>query len=65
MPVGIEIGRAIILAGGENTLTNWDVTKKVSVSVYRYLKGMGFRSFMADIFCQNHNFVNARDNQMG
>jgi Leucine-rich repeat (LRR) protein len=46
MPVGIEIGRAIILAGGENTLTNWDVTKKVSVSVYRYLKGMGFTDEM-------------------
>ncbi|MEI7670910.1 MAG: dockerin type I domain-containing protein, partial [Deltaproteobacteria bacterium] len=44
VPVGIDIGRAIILGGGEAAQSNtyWDVTKKLTVAAYRDFKSKGY-----------------------
>jgi hypothetical protein len=44
VPVGIDFGRAIILAGGEAEQNNtyWDVSKKLAVETYRDFMAKGF-----------------------
>ena len=44
LPFGNDIGRAIILAGGEATINNryWDVTKTLTTDAYRNFKVNGF-----------------------
>ena len=48
IPVDIDIGRAIILAGGEASLQNlyWNVTKKLALDAYRDFKYSGFNDDM-------------------
>jgi len=48
IPVGVDYGRVIILGGGEADETNtyWDVTKKLTVEVYRDFKAKGFANDM-------------------
>jgi len=48
VPVGIDFGRAIILAGGEAEENNmfWKVTTKLSVKAYNDFKFMGFTDDM-------------------
>lgn len=48
VPVSIDFGRAIILAGGMANQQNilWEVTKKLSVNAYRAFRKMGFSNDM-------------------
>ena len=52
IPVGIDYGRVIILAGGEAEENNafWKVTKTLSVKAYRNFKFMGFTDDMIYYF---------------
>jgi hypothetical protein len=57
VPVEIDYGRAIILGGGEAGLNNlyWDVTKKLTVNVYRNLNAMGFSHDMIWLMLNSEN----------